>query len=146
MVEIRKQYDALPRRPQELGGETLTEQHHKDACDINNILSGYAGPLMNHVRQNGQYIDVPAVDDYHHAMNITLKAQQMFDDLPAAVRKEMDNDPAKFLDFVSNPENVERMGELGLLNEAPGAGTAPSAVDLPPPSEPSGDVEGGDGD
>ena len=39
-----------------------------------------------------------------------------FDDLPAKVRREFDNDPFKFLEFVEDPENVERMAELGLVN------------------------------
>lgn len=94
---------------------TRVKQSFKAECDINNILSKYkATGIITHVKENGQYIDCPSGLDYQEAQNLVLEANQTFSELPAAVRQEFNNDPSQFLAFVENPENVERMQELGL--------------------------------
>lgn len=109
----------LPERVRiEFPLETLTVQSEAASCEINNIMAKYEKTgMIDHVKENGQYVDLPNGIEYHDAMNLTLAAQQSFAGLPAQVRKEFDNDPTQFLAFVENPENVARMGELGLLNE-----------------------------
>lgn len=98
--------------------ETMTVQSEAEACDINNILKKYERTgLIDHVKEGGRYEDLPPGLDYQEALNLVIEAKTSFEGLPAAVRKEFENDPAKFLAFVEDPENVERMGELGLLKE-----------------------------
>lgn len=99
-------------------GETvLVEQNHKDEVDINQIIKRHGIDLVTKVgmmrSQEYQFDDVTG-NDFQEAANILIKAQDQFDSLPSAVRKEFDHNPAKFLDFVQNPDNLPKMYEMGL--------------------------------
>jgi len=94
-----------------------TKQQFADDCNINKILAKYKiSGVIEHVKKNASYLECPTGLDFHEAQNLILDAQKTFDDLPAHVRKEFNNNPAEFLTFVENPENVERMEELGLID------------------------------
>ncbi len=115
---IQKPYEIRERQRIDLSGESRTKQSFKDASDINNILAKYQKTgLIDHARAGGFYEDLPAELDYHSAMNMVLEAQNSFDGLPSSIRREFNNDPRAFLSFIENPSNVERMAELGLLND-----------------------------
>ena len=83
---------------------------------MNYILREYTRTgFIKHSNENkGTYDDIP-VQDFQDAMFIVGEANQMFNELPGHVRKALDNDPAKFLEFVQNPENKDKMQELGIL-------------------------------
>lgn len=95
---------------------SLTKQEFVEECDINNLMVRYQKTgLLTHVnRYQGEYSDVTGAVDYHEAQQIVLAASNAFMSLPSAMRARFDNDPGKFLDFVSNPANAEVMYELGL--------------------------------
>lgn len=116
-------------------GETKAQQHMKDECDVNFILAKYKRTgLITHVKRHaGQYGDFLSVPDYHTAMNEVIKANDMFAELPAEIRKMFGNDPAAFLDFVHNPDNEEKMREIGLLPSKQPAAETPAEV----PAEPA---------
>jgi phage internal scaffolding protein len=98
-------------------GPGLTEQSHKQATDINYILRDYAKTgLMKHVKNHEGVYDDVSVSDFQDAMFKVKKAQNMFDELPSNIRKRFGNDPAEFLGFVQNPNNVEEMNKLGILS------------------------------
>lgn len=107
------------RRPykQHVGENSMTQQHMKESCDINVIMKKYEKTrLLEHVNhRQGQYGDFTLAPDYHTALNQLHAAQEMFMELPSKLRERFANDPGNFLDFVSNPENVDEMRELGLL-------------------------------
>lgn len=132
----------LPERVQiDFPLPTLTIQSPAEECEINNILAKYAKTgLITHVREGGRYEDLPPGTDYHEAMTLVIEAQQSFEGLPATIRKEFGNDPAAFLTFVENPENVQRMGELGLLNDP----LPTPAVDEKPEGDPPAAAAEGD--
>lgn len=96
--------------------ETLTEQHHVDACSISTILNQYDRTgLITHVNRSvASYGDYSEVNEYQEALNTTIRAQNAFDELPSAVRKKFDNDPGQFLEFATNPANIDELVELGL--------------------------------
>ena len=50
--------------------------------------------------------------DYHESMNILIKADEMFSELPSSVRLKFNNDPASFLTFVNNPNNLPALAEI----------------------------------
>ena len=97
-------------------GEGLTEQAHKNECDMNYILRDYKRTgFIRHAKDNqGRYDDV-SVQDFQDAMFIVAEANNMFAELPAAVRKDFNNDPAAFLGFVQNPENQEKLQSMGII-------------------------------
>lgn len=95
---------------------SLTKQEFKDECDINKIMAQYQRTgLVSHVaRYQGDYSDVADAVDYQTALNIMKEAQDMFMTVPSSVRSQFDNDPGKFLEFVQDPNNAEKMYEMGL--------------------------------
>jgi phage internal scaffolding protein len=98
-------------------GEGLTEQSHKQECDINYILKDYARTgFIKHANQNaGQYDDVSAVD-FQTAMDTVANVKTMFENLPSQVRAEFQNEPTRFLDYVQNPANTQALAERGILH------------------------------
>lgn len=111
----------IPRRsrdlcPKIITGEGLTEQSHKDQCDINIILSDYARTgFMRHAQNNaGRYDDVSSVD-FQKSMETVANVKSMFEGLPAAIRKEFAGDPKNFLNYVQNPENALALQKRGIL-------------------------------
>jgi len=108
-----------------------TQQSFRDECDINNILRQFnvTGELPVGSVQP-QYGDFSGITDYQSALNSVMAAQDSFLALPAKVRAKFDNDPAVFLDFVSDEANKDEMKALGLLRQE----TAQAVVSSP--SEP----------
>lgn len=99
-----------------VGGESLTEQHHKPHVDINNIMARYVKTgTLDHVRTyEGQYGDLPP-DDYHESQSKVAEAKSMFEDLPSQLRRFFDNDTAKFLQFCVT--RSDPAGELSQIAE-----------------------------
>jgi len=97
-----------------------TEQHFREECNINNILAKYqkTGAITHFAKHSPTYGDYPAID-YREAIELVREAESSFNELPSSIRKEFDNDPASFLNFVQNPANKSRMDELGLTNTRP---------------------------
>lgn len=92
-----------------------TKQSFKKQVDVNNILSRYAktGSIVHFTKHEAKYADVTGVD-FQNALDLAQNVERMFSELPATLRKRFDNDPAGFLDFVQNPDNIPEMEELGL--------------------------------
>jgi phage internal scaffolding protein len=96
-------------------GDGLTEQNHKDETDINNIVRKYNKTgLIDHLNQfEKQYGDMTGYD-YQDAMNTVAAANTMFEGLPSAIRNKFDNDPSKFINFVDDEANADKLVEMGL--------------------------------
>ena len=97
-------------------GEGLTEQCHKKQCDMNHILKDYKRTgFIRHAKENqGRYDDI-SVQDFQDAMFKVAEATNMFNDLPANLRKDFNNNPAEFLGFVQNPDNQEKLQKMGII-------------------------------
>jgi phage internal scaffolding protein len=119
-------------------GPGLAQQHFKDECDVNRILAKYQKTgLIDHVNHfQGDYADLSAVPDFQESLNAVLDAQAAFDTLPSMIRKQFDNDPAAFLDFVHNPDNKDEMVKMGLA-KAPVPFVEPVAAVAPPAESPA---------
>lgn len=119
--------------------EMLTEQSHKDEVDINQIIKRHAkqGELIARTAMlnttDYRFDDVTG-NDFMEASLIIAKAQQSFDQMPHKVRDRFDNNPAKFLDFVQNPENGKELYEMGLAERVPT--TTPIQVQVMNQTEP----------
>ena len=119
----------------EVTGRSMTKQAHKGECDINNILKKFRdqGVITHRNTFEGNYGDFTEVPlSYHDAMNQVREADEMFQSIPAHVRAEFQNDPGKFLEFVQNPQNAQKMYDLGLSNSPP----AKQEAAEPPQTEP----------
>lgn len=138
----------LPENHNDLGAiecldPSLTVQADAVDADINTIVKrfGLTGELPYGVRvpEYADYSDIPS--DYQSALQFISDADASFMEFPATVRSRFDNDTAKFLDFVSNPSNVDEAIALGLATkpqaeplgdnvvpQAEGAGVAQSST------------------
>lgn len=129
---IRKQCEY---RPDLEAYPSKTKQAFVKECDVNNILKQYekTGVLQHISRYAPFFADVSAMPmDFHEAMNLVTSAQQMFEGLPAELRRRFLNSPGELLDFVQNPENEDEARKLGLLPPK-----RPDAVEATPKAEPA---------
>lgn len=118
-------------------GKTI--QSMRDECDINKIVARYGVAelqLMATERGPGQYLDVSEVGDYRQAMEQVRRTDEFFRQLPAEVRASFGNDPAFFLDYMSEPMNKEDAIRRGLLpaEEKPEEATPGVATPVVPPT------------
>lgn len=106
----------------------LTQQHFKDECDINNILDRYAQTGIVPERHGAFYGDFSEGLEYREALDRLQSTQEQFNALPARTRDFFQNNPAAFLDFVSNPENKQHFHSIGLVKaEIPAAASSAPA-------------------
>lgn len=118
-------------------GEILasrTKQSEMDACDIHNILKQYSvqglQQLIAENQAKGRYADLPDNIDYQESLNTVMEAQRAFATLPAHVRERFNNDPAKLLEFMSNPDNQDEAIKLGLATDNRPATPPPTKVEI----------------
>ena len=98
---------------------SLAQQHHKDECDINNILRQFnITGLLPESPLSPRYGDFTGIGDYHTALNRVIAAQEEFEALPAQIRARFDNDPAQLIEFLENSDNRPEAEELGLVEKA----------------------------
>lgn len=92
------------------------KQSFKNECDINGIMKKWEkNGVITHINEHKPaYGAFPDAHTYQDSMNAVIAAQDAFMELPATMRAHFENDPAKFLNFVENPDNAESLIELGL--------------------------------
>lgn len=105
---------------------TRTIQSQKDEADINTIVRnfGVTGkvPVSTRIPTYG---DFDGVSDYREAIEAIRAAESSFLAMPADLRKRLDNDPQKFVEWCADSNNLAEMRKLGL---------APEVSAAPPPS------------
>lgn len=94
---------------------SLTVQSEREACDVNVIVERFerTGVLPSMVG-SPLYGDFTNLPDYQTALKAVMDAQAMFMGMDAKIRKEFDNDPARFLAFCEDPANGDKLIEWGL--------------------------------
>lgn len=111
---------------------TKTIQEPKAACDINNIVDlycrqGRAADLLTIQPWQGEDLSM-VPDNYMDCLEFVQSVQDDFDSLPAAVRKEVGNNPLGMLQWIMDPANKGRGVELGIF-EKPFADNLPFTGD-----------------
>lgn len=93
----------------------ITEQGHKDECDVNNIIKKYdATGLITHVAKfEASYQDVSAIE-FKQALELQMEISAKFSELPSEIRKRFENNPQLYLAFLENPKNDKEAVTLGL--------------------------------
>lgn len=109
--------------------ESLTQQGDLEETDINILLKKYAvsGTLPQIVKPplSG---DFTTTNDFRTMLDVVRSAQEQFEEVPAQIRKRFDNDPAQFMDFIHNQDNLEEMRKLGLAAPAPAPPAPPKPM------------------
>lgn len=122
---------------------SMTKQEFKTEVDINNIVKQFKphhmAAMLQANLQSGAYQDLPDSYDYQAALDLVRQAENSFMTVPAKIRDQFGQDPAAFLAFVTNPDNLEEVRKLGLARPAQEP-PAPIRVEVtnpePPPSPP----------
>ena len=138
---FRTAYDPHKKYVFKTSGESLTQQHFKEECDVINIIKRHdRNGIIEHVqRGQARYGDFSNVADYREALHLVRDAQDEFMTIPSDIRKKFDNDPGKFYEFVSNPDNKEELKTMGFIetpevsnvldtNKAPAVAVEPSTA------------------
>jgi phage internal scaffolding protein len=96
-----------------------TQQQFKDDVDINNVLRQYdKHGLITHVNTaKAEYGDFTEVNEYQEAINTVRDAEGRFMEMPSNIRAFFDNDPGAFVEFVTNPDNADKLVEMGLATK-----------------------------
>lgn len=97
--------------------KSLAQQHLADEVNINTIVRTFTrtGQLPQH-NLPPLAEDFNQVTSFQHAMDLVVEARESFQQMPAEVRNRFQNDPARFVDFCSDPENKEEMRKWGLYS------------------------------
>lgn len=96
--------------------ETRTQQQFADEVDINTIVRRFN--LTGQLPDGGHapsYVDFEGIFDFQDAMNAVVLAKADFMKMPAYIRARFHNDPAAFVDFCSNDENIDEIEKMGLI-------------------------------
>lgn len=103
---------------------TMAEQHTAHLTDINYLMERYKpDELQAYINARNEFRRVIEGHDFsqepsrQEGLNIILKSKQAFEDLPENVTKHFKNH-VEFLKFIDNPQNQDRMIELGLLKRS----------------------------
>ena len=106
------------------GEPSLTKQTFKDQCDINRVLDrAKTGAGLSHLANyGGLYGDFSNWDErtYEDMQAQMAQGISIFNDLPAELRQEFDNNPGKFFGFVNDPANKDRLEEIFPVLSQPG--------------------------
>jgi len=117
------------------GGRQITEQSHRQSCDIHHILrKAREGGVITHLAadraQYGNFIGAP---DFIAAQEVIARANTMFSEVPSRIRERFKNDPAQYLDFCMDPRNRDELLKLKIdVSHLP----EPPAPQEPPPPKP----------
>lgn len=116
-------------------GPSMTRQEFKDSCDLGLTLKRFSNSQedLDAMLQNKvplRFEDVTQIPDYRQALDTIIAAKAKFMALPADVRRRFNNDPADFVDFCTNPDNLDELRKLGLANSARQDAVEPPVSDL----------------
>lgn len=120
MIKITNRNEEGTRRRVQLicEGKSLTEQSHKNEVNINKIMAKYKKTgFINRTNKVPLFGDFTTANDFQTIQNKLAKANSDFMSLPAEYRKRFDNDPAKLIEFINNPENAEECFQMGLIEK-----------------------------
>lgn len=112
-------YKNKPGKPQDWG-PSLTSQEFKDECDTEKILERYSNaglplPVAAVNAVYGDFSDLSNLQDHlNNARALVQQAEEGFMQLDARTRKRFDNDVAKMVAWLEDPENYEESIKLGL--------------------------------
>lgn len=97
----------------------MTEQNHKDQCDVNKIIKKYdKNGIISHVSSmKAEFGDCPAVE-YKEMQDRLVKMQGEFNKLPASIKKRFGNNPFSLIAFMDDAGNRDEAIKLGMIRSS----------------------------
>jgi hypothetical protein len=115
--------------------ESLTRPEFAQDSDINVIVRRFG--VVTDPITSGQWISNADVydlaNDYQSALAVITQAQEQFNTLAPDVRLRFNNDPAYFVQYASDPSNIDDLRKLGLapMRSPEAVENAASSLPLP---------------
>lgn len=112
----------------------MTDQSMAKATDINNILKQYANQGINPHQpiDPSLFRDNTNIPDPITAFDIVNRSIELFSQVPADIRKLMDNDPSKLEEFLLDKDNEELLIRRGVLAAKPTPASVEPIKELKP--------------
>ena len=99
---------------------SITEQSHKDSCDINKIFhASNHSPELLIPESPPTFGDFSNVADFTEMQNRVADAISGFENLPSETRAFFENKPANLVEFMNDPENAQDAINMGLIELEP---------------------------
>ncbi|AST68717.1 hypothetical protein BFG07_08490 [Kosakonia cowanii] len=141
-VKIYSRYDVPAYAGLSCPEPTRTQQHFADEVDINKIISraiSTGDTTVFTTTERAQYFDCSNFEDYQASLDFIAGVEEDFYSLPSRVRKEFDNNPDNYVEFMTDPRNYAKAVELGLLEggEITTSSETSESGPLNPPGGPS---------
>lgn len=117
--EIIKRENGSLRILMHCEGESETRQEFAKETDINTIMKRYekTGQITHLASRIPWYGDATEITDYKSAWDAVIQAQEAFEELPARIREKFENDPQKLIEALQDPQQEEKLVELGVLEK-----------------------------
>ncbi len=116
--------------PDKVYDDGRTKQSHKDETDIVKIMARFEKTgTMSHINEfQGEYVDYSDYDFPEELRKLT-RGREMFDALPAEVRREFGQSPQAFFAYVNDPANKDDLLEKLPDLAAPGTQLPKSQIE-----------------
>lgn len=110
-------------KPLNDASKSVAVQDKRDSCDINRIVKKALRPdgqvdaslVQSLAKTPGRFGDFTNAVDFQTLQNRVIRVRDAFMALPGDVRARFDNEPAKLIDFLSDPKNKKQAVEWGIL-------------------------------
>lgn len=115
--EVKNENGSIRRRVVTVNDlPSMTDQSYKEATDAKNVVKTFLKTgLVTHINKSASYFaDVSDIEDLYESMSKVKAVEKYFMELPAELRKKLDNDPRKLLEVIVDPEKQQLQEELGL--------------------------------
>lgn len=108
---------------------SLTVQSDTPSADINRIVRSFGvSSIVQGVARPPLGNDFYEAFDFQSSMNLIVQARESFELMSPATRLRFANDPGLFVEFCSNPDNLDEMRKMGLAVPAPLPDTPPEPM------------------
>ena len=136
VVKFNTAYGDRKRQSFHVVGESLTQQSHAAEADVRNIIKMYdrTGLIKNVQKGIAQYGDYSEVNEYAEAHRKVAEANEAFSLIPSEIREQFSNNAGLFFEFATNPQNKEKMIEMGLAKAPEKAMEVAKKSDTEPPA------------
>lgn len=132
-ITIYSRFNKPPQVSIKFNKPSLTEQCHKDSCDIDVILKRYqqTGFLVDPLQQTDRtpsFGDFSDMEGYQEYQNRLISIKEHFEALPSRIRLLFGNDVGNYLQAMNDPRRTDELIDLGLLKRATTNEQTPSNI------------------
>lgn len=91
-----------------------TLQSQAEDADINVIMKRFANTgVLPQGHRVPTFGDFTGITDFREAMDLVREAERAFLRVPAELRRRLDHDPQKFIEFCEDPANLPELRKYG---------------------------------